>query len=82
MARKTDKIIEAPRTAASVETMAITRELLAQGIPFIEAGPLFMAAHESLNIQLKWDRATNRGWVTTSEAAAIRQYIRTNTEGK
>ena len=75
---KGKKIIEAARNADSVETMDITREFMAMGVPFLTVGPLFMAAHEDLDIQLKWDRASNRGWVTAAEAAAIRERMAAN----
>lgn len=66
---------EARPATGTVETMDITREFIAKGVPFLTAGPLFMEAHEALDIQLKFDLASNRGWITTDEAAKIREYM-------
>lgn len=65
------KIIEAAWTADSHQTLAITAHFIREGHAFLTVGPAFMAAHEALGIQLKWDRASNHGWVTKAEAEAI-----------
>ena len=71
-------ITEAARTAKSVEAMDITREFIAKGVDFLTVSSAFMAAQDALKIGLKWDRATNRGWVTAGEAAKIRKYMTEN----
>lgn len=69
------KIIEQARTEDSMETLTITAEFVRAGVPFLEVGPAFMAAHEALDIQIKWDRASNRGWVTRAEGEAIIEHM-------
>lgn len=66
------------RTANTVETMDITAGFVAQGKPFMAVSAAFMAAQDELRISLKWDRASNRGWVTADEAAAIRKHMSAN----
>jgi len=68
-------IIHAERTAGSVETMSITAGFVAEGVPFMAVSAAFLSAHEALSIRLKWDRATNRGWVSPEEADAIREHM-------
>jgi hypothetical protein len=72
---KSKKIIEAAWTANSYQTLAITAAFVRAGRPLLEVGPAFMEAHEALGIQLKWDRPSNHGWVTTEEAKAIIAYM-------
>ncbi len=71
-------IIHEARTGNTVETMDITAGFVAEGKPFMAVSAAFMAAQDALSISLKWDRASNRGWVTTAEAAAIRKHMAAN----
>lgn len=70
-------ILHQPRPAdvPTVETLHITAEYVRAGKPFLEVGPAFMAAHDALQINIKWDRASNAGWVTAAEAEAIRAHM-------
>lgn len=66
------------RPANSVGTMDITAGFVAQGKPFMAVSAAFMAAQDDLRISLKWDRASNLGWVTAAEAKAIRKHMAAN----
>lgn len=72
---KTGRIVHQTREADSVETLSITAAFVRAGHPFLEVGPAFMAAHEALEIYVKWDKASNHGWVTPEEAEAIRTHM-------
>jgi hypothetical protein len=61
--------------ADAVYTLNITAGFVKAGFNFMEVGPAFMAAHEGLGINLKFDKATNHGWVTADEAARIREAV-------
>lgn len=65
-------ITEQAKTAGSVDTTAgIVLPLVQQGHNFMAVSAAFLEAHEALRIGIKWDRASNTGWVTAEEAKAI-----------
>jgi hypothetical protein len=76
MARKDEiqfPILFQPAPADAVYTLNITAGFVRDGFNFMEVGPAFMAAHEGLEINLKFDKKENVGWVTADEAARIRE---------
>lgn len=70
-------IVHKDRAADSVNTVAITIGFMREkGIAdFMRVSELFVSAHSELRITLKWDRASNHGWVTQEEATAIRAHM-------
>jgi hypothetical protein len=61
--------------ADAVYTLNITAGFVKAGFNFMEVGPAFMEAHETLGINLKFDRKENVGWVTAEEARQIRLHM-------
>lgn len=72
---KTGRIIHETAPADAVHTLNITAGFVREGFKVLEVGPAFLNAHESLEIYVKWDKASNHGWVTPAEAEAIRAHM-------
>lgn len=74
-AYKTGRIVHQTAPADAVYTLNITAGFVKAGFSFMKIGPAFMRAHESLEIYVKWDKASNHGWVTPEESEQIKAHM-------